>query len=219
LRCRLITPAYLDVLKALLWGFHRDSDGRCFPSYEAIAKAADRHRDTVYEALKVLEGCGILSWVHRLKRVRVLVDGLFGPQAVLRPQRTSNAYRLLDPLEREAPKTYKSENPTGPQNQLLQRGKAEHAAARKSCKAADRPRLRPTSPAPIPAEPQSASLERENIRRHHPFRGRRSVSRRVSRRRSVDSSSSRRRRSPMTLSLSVSCARNRVTSRCNASLP
>ena len=44
----------------------------------------------------------------------VLVDGLFGLQSELRPQRSSNAYRLLDPL-----KSYKTEFPTGPLNRFL----------------------------------------------------------------------------------------------------
>jgi len=35
-------------------GFHNSRDGRCFPSYEAIAKKADCNRDTVYEAIKAL---------------------------------------------------------------------------------------------------------------------------------------------------------------------
>ena len=32
-----ITRAFLDVLEALLWGFHNARSGVCFPSYEAIA--------------------------------------------------------------------------------------------------------------------------------------------------------------------------------------
>ena len=32
-----ITRAFLDVLTALLWGFHNSRSGCCFPSYEAIA--------------------------------------------------------------------------------------------------------------------------------------------------------------------------------------
>src|SRR3974390_363663 len=53
-----VTRAFLDVLKALLWGFHNDPTGRCFPSYEAIATKAGCHRCTVAEALKVLEWAG-----------------------------------------------------------------------------------------------------------------------------------------------------------------
>ena len=36
-----ITRAFLDVLGALLWGFHNAHTGRCFPSYEAIAAKAE----------------------------------------------------------------------------------------------------------------------------------------------------------------------------------
>ena len=38
-------------------GFHNSRDGRCFPSYEAIADKAKCCRDTVYEAIKALEAC------------------------------------------------------------------------------------------------------------------------------------------------------------------
>ena len=75
-----ITRAAFDVLQALLWGFHNQHSGKCFPSYEAIAEKAGCARSTVHEAIKVLERAGILTWWHRLKRAggRVL--------------RTSNAY-------------------------------------------------------------------------------------------------------------------------------
>jgi hypothetical protein len=151
LRCRLLTPATMAVLKALLWGFHKDDDGRCFPSYDAIAKAADRHRDTVRKAIQALEAHGILTWLHRLKRVRVVVDGLLGPQTVLRPQRTSNAYRFIDPLERR--ESYKAENPPRPQNQYLRKEGAERATARESYKTGDPHRPSPISRTPVPAEP------------------------------------------------------------------
>jgi Helix-turn-helix domain len=56
LRCRLITPAAMRVLECLLWRFHdADGCGRCFPSYEAIAKVADCCRDTVCGAIRALE--------------------------------------------------------------------------------------------------------------------------------------------------------------------
>ena len=50
-----LTRATVEVLEALLWGFHNSRDGRCFPSYEAIATKAGCARSTVAEALKVLE--------------------------------------------------------------------------------------------------------------------------------------------------------------------
>ena len=44
-----ITRAFMEVLEALLWGFHNGKDG-CFPTYESIAARARCSRDTVYEA-------------------------------------------------------------------------------------------------------------------------------------------------------------------------
>ena len=62
-----ITRAFLEVLEALLWGFHNSRTGRCFPSYEAIAAKAECARSTVAEALKALEWAGVLTWAapHR----------------------------------------------------------------------------------------------------------------------------------------------------------
>jgi hypothetical protein len=42
-----ITRAFLDVLQALLWGFHNSRSGACFPSYAAIAARAECARSTV----------------------------------------------------------------------------------------------------------------------------------------------------------------------------
>jgi Helix-turn-helix domain len=56
-----ITMAFERVLVALLWSFHNSRDGRCFPSYEAIAERAGCARSTVAEALKALEWAGVLS--------------------------------------------------------------------------------------------------------------------------------------------------------------
>jgi hypothetical protein len=67
------------VLRALLWRFHNaDGAGRCFPSYERIAVAAKCHRDSVCVALKALEDAGLLTWVHRLTRLRRREQDLFG---------------------------------------------------------------------------------------------------------------------------------------------
>ena len=93
-----ITRAFMDVLRALLYSFHNGRDGRCFPSYERIAAAANCCRATVYEAIRALETAGVLTWVHRLTKIRVPEHDLFG-QIVSRWQviRTSNAYRFHDP--------------------------------------------------------------------------------------------------------------------------
>ncbi len=95
-----LTRATLEVLEALLWGFHNSRDGRCFPSYETIALRAQCCRDTVYEAIKALEMANILTWVNRLIRVQFRELDLFGKLALRsRLIRTSNAYVFHDPLQ------------------------------------------------------------------------------------------------------------------------
>jgi Helix-turn-helix domain len=93
-----ITRAFLDVLGALLWGFHNSRSGCCFSSYEAIAAKAECARSTVAEALKALEWAGILTWQNRITRILVRERDLFG-RLVGRWQviRTSNAYVFADP--------------------------------------------------------------------------------------------------------------------------
>jgi hypothetical protein len=73
-----ITRAFLEVLEALLWDFHNSRDGRCFPSYEAIATKAECARSTVAEALKVLELAAVLTWAHCIARIQVRERDLFG---------------------------------------------------------------------------------------------------------------------------------------------
>jgi hypothetical protein len=65
------TRTTLDVLKTLLWRF-RGADGgsRCFPSYERIARVAKCCRDSVCVVIAALEEAGILTWVHRITRIR-----------------------------------------------------------------------------------------------------------------------------------------------------
>ena len=86
------------MLEALLWAFHNAKSGLCFPSYETIAEAAGCARSTVAEALQALEDAGILSWVHRIKRVRERCPDLLGDDGWRwRVLRTSNAYNFRDP--------------------------------------------------------------------------------------------------------------------------
>jgi hypothetical protein len=116
-----ITRAFLDVLEALLWGFHNSRSGVCFPSYEAIAEAAECARSTVAEALKVLEWAAVLTWQNRITRILARERDLFGQWAA-RWQliRTSNAYVFRDPKPQPAAAfACKSENPPGTQNQEL----------------------------------------------------------------------------------------------------
>ena len=114
-----ITRAFLDVLEALLWGFHNSRSGVCFPSYEAIAAKAGCARSTVAEALKALEWAGVLTWQHRIARIRERCQDLFGRNGWRwRVIRTSNAYVFRDPKPQLAGvSASKSENPTGTQNQ------------------------------------------------------------------------------------------------------
>jgi AraC-like DNA-binding protein len=117
-----VTAKALAVLEALLWGFHNARSGLCFPSYEKIAERAGCARSTVYEAIKALEEAGLLSWVHRLTRIRERGPDLFGVWANRwRVIRTSNAYHFNDPRSGGTPaaseNSSKSEFPSGTRNQ------------------------------------------------------------------------------------------------------
>ena len=114
-----LTRATMEVLHALLWGFHNSKTGLCFPSYEAIAAKAECCRDTVYEAIKALERADVLTWVNRIMREQVHERDLFGKWVTSwRLVRTSNAYTFRDPLPcaagRPSSEVFsKSENPPG----------------------------------------------------------------------------------------------------------
>jgi hypothetical protein len=114
-----ITRAFLDVLGALLWGFHNSRAGACFPSYERIAAKAECARSTVAEALKALEWAGVLTWQNRITRTRERCRDLFGHQGWRwRVIRTSNAYVFRDPKAAGfSGFSSKSENRTGTLNQ------------------------------------------------------------------------------------------------------
>ena len=133
-----LTRATLDVLRSLLWHFHNQASGRCFPSYERIADSARVHRATVARAIAALEQQGVLTWENRLVRQRVATPGLFGPQWVMVPRRTSNAYHFYD-YHRDAfgrsvdgPSTPKSQNSTGTISQEIQKLAHEQAEPRAS---------------------------------------------------------------------------------------
>jgi hypothetical protein len=108
-----LTRAYLDVLRTLLWGFHNQHTGRCFPSYERIAAAANVSRATVARAIDALEAGGVLTWENRLIRQRVAAPDLLGGGWRMIPRRTSNAYRFRDPQPVSVPLSPKSQNSTG----------------------------------------------------------------------------------------------------------
>lgn len=93
-----ITAKALAVLEALLWGFHNARSGLCFPSYEKIAEKAGCARSTVAESIKALEAAGLLTWVHRIARIRERCADLFGHMGSrTRVIRTSNGYQFNDP--------------------------------------------------------------------------------------------------------------------------
>jgi hypothetical protein len=162
-----LTWATLRVLRALLWRFHdADGGGRCFPSYERIAAVAKCHRDSVCVALKALEDAGLVTWVHRLVKVRYRERDLFDHWgSEWRVHRTSNGYYFTDPLDRDPGRRgYKSENPTRPQNREKQKDGAPLAAARVMQEEA------PRTP-PEQKEPPAIALQQEH---DHPIGAERS---------------------------------------------
>jgi hypothetical protein len=116
-----ITIAFERVLMALLWSFHNSRDGRCFPGYERIAAQARCARSTVAEALKALEWAGVLTWQHRITRVRERCTDLFGRECwQWHVHRRSNAYAFRDPQQQtRRPTAYQSENESRTQNQVI----------------------------------------------------------------------------------------------------
>ena len=116
-----ITRAFLEVLEALLWGFHNARTGRCFPSTRRSpprpSAAGTRSRGA--------EGAGVgrrADLADRIARIQVRERDLFGRWASRwRVIRTSNAYVFRDPQQRsEGVPASKSENPAGTLNQEIQ---------------------------------------------------------------------------------------------------
>ena len=82
-------------------GLPQRRSGVCFPSYERIAEKAECARGTVAEALKVLEWAGVLSWQHRITRIRERCRDLWGHEGWRwRVIRTSNTYVFRDRTRR-----------------------------------------------------------------------------------------------------------------------
>jgi hypothetical protein len=96
----VITAKALAVLELLLWSFHNAATGRCFPSYESIAERAACSRTIVYQAIRLRERAGILTWCNRL--ARICQRCVFGPLSAWRGRivRTSNAYAFTDPASK-----------------------------------------------------------------------------------------------------------------------
>jgi hypothetical protein len=134
-----------------------DGSGRCFPGYLRSAAAAKCHRDTVCEALKALEEAGIMTWVHRITRIRRRERDLFGDWgSVWQVIRTSNAYRFVDPLDRrDGRNTYKSENPARPPNQEKKKDGARLVGAQVMSE-------KPSRSPPVPPDTPVIALRREH---------------------------------------------------------
>ena len=82
----------LTVLRTLLLRFHRGPDGMCCPSYTVLQAATGLCRQSIANALRRLEACGILRITRRL--VRETIDAI----AVCR--QGSNLYSIHEPAER-----------------------------------------------------------------------------------------------------------------------
>ena len=112
----VVTAKALAVLEALLWAFHNAKSGLCFPSATSGSPRPPAAPARPSQGrFKALEDCGILSWVHRLKRVREPCPDLLGDNGWRwRVLRTSNAYDFRDP---GAPNSSKANFQSGTPNQ------------------------------------------------------------------------------------------------------
>jgi hypothetical protein len=90
-----LTAKFVMVLECLVYGFANSQTGLCFPSHQTIAERCGCSPATVNSALRALEDCGILSWYHRLARIRAHCP--YGSGWRWRVIRTSNSYRFVDP--------------------------------------------------------------------------------------------------------------------------
>jgi DNA-binding transcriptional MocR family regulator len=95
-RARTLGRAALMVLDALAYRFH-GARGTAFPSLATLAAAAGVARSTAALAVQELERLGLLTWAHRLRRIRVRSD--HGDGWRWRCLRNSNAYRLAGAAE------------------------------------------------------------------------------------------------------------------------
>jgi hypothetical protein len=100
-------------------GFHNAKSGLCFPSYERIHRGRPLRPIDRGGTLKALENAGVLSWVHRIKRVREACPNLLGDNGWRwRVLRTSNSYTFTDPSPAaDLPNSSKSGKPTETPNQ------------------------------------------------------------------------------------------------------
>ena len=110
-RARELGRAALMVLDALAYRFHGPR-GTVFPSLDTLAAAAGVARSTAALAVQELERLGLLTWAHRLRRIRVRSE--HGDGWRWRCLRNSNAYRLAGAVQ-----CSKSDFRTGSTNESL----------------------------------------------------------------------------------------------------
>jgi hypothetical protein len=93
-----LTATHVEIFGALLWRFHNDRIGQCYPSLSTIADWVGCAVDTVCEALRRLERFGLISWTHRIRRIVAPVHTAESPVPTrTRVVRTSNAYQFHEP--------------------------------------------------------------------------------------------------------------------------
>ena len=157
-----VTAKAYAVLEALLWSFHNARTGLCFPSYETIASRAGCARSTVALAIKALEGAGILTWVNRLRRVKMP-----GPAGWRwRVLRTSNGYRFTD---MPAANVTETDAVTRPRvSRMLSKSDDPSGTANQASFSTDAPSRRDMPPDETPLDAALSRL-RENMQRRGPI--------------------------------------------------
>src|SRR6516162_232576 len=128
--------------------------GGAFPPTSESPLRRSARGSSVAIAVRELEGAGLLTWVHRLTKIRRRDQDLFGHWgSSWQVIRTSNGYSFVDPLERRG--WCKSENPARPQNQDLKTYGARPDGAQVIQEGASR------AP-PVSAEPPAFAPQREH---------------------------------------------------------
>lgn len=85
----------LTILRALLFGFLRPSDGLCCPSYTVLQAKTGLCRQSIRNGLARLEAAGLLKITRRLVRERI--DG--GGFMMTVTRQASNLYAVFEPGE------------------------------------------------------------------------------------------------------------------------
>src|SRR6516162_7321995 len=145
--------------------------GGAFPPTSESPLRRSARGSSVAIAVRELEGAGLLTWVHRLTKIRRREQDLFGHWgSSWQVIRTSNGYRFRDPLEREPGRRVwcKSENPTRPQNREKKIEGAPLIAARVMSEGA-------SQAPPEQVEPPAFAPQREHAAGDRALAGRRRV--------------------------------------------